>query len=202
MAGHKKHVHGGKSSRDILDAGFIMESWGPQSGDSVCDVGCGDGYLALAAARAVGPAGVVYGLDVHAESLESAGDEARAHGLDTVSFMAADATEGIPLPDGSIDFMIMANVLHGFIENDELEPIMAGVSRVLKGGGQIDGYRVQEGGDARRPAGGDSVETSGGSRGPRTLWVHDDRMGKNRRLPPPDHTAVGLTCKHRHALLA
>lgn len=89
MNNHKRHVHGGKSSRDILDAGFIMENWGPGANTRVVDIGCGDGYLALAAARAAGPSGFVYGLDVHPESLESAVAEARSLGIDTVSFLAA-----------------------------------------------------------------------------------------------------------------
>ena len=137
MHNHKKHLHGGKSSREILNAGFIMENWGPQPGSRVADVGCGDGYLALAAALTVGSAGFVHGLDVHPESLESAEAEARSLGIDTVNFMAADVTEGIPLPDDSVDFVIMSNILHGFIENGELEPVMTATGRVLKEGGSL-----------------------------------------------------------------
>lgn len=47
----------------------------------------------------------------------------------------ADITENIPLNDDSIDHVIMANVLHGFVAGNEVEPVMDSINRIIKSGG-------------------------------------------------------------------
>jgi SAM-dependent methyltransferase len=70
----------------------ILEVAGLQRGERVVDVGCGCGWTALTAAEAVGPAGIVLGVDVSAPMLEHARGRARARGLSNVTFTAADAS--------------------------------------------------------------------------------------------------------------
>lgn len=62
-----------------------------RSGERVLDVGCGNGDLALAAARAVDESGSVHGVDLSPAMLAVASARATANGLGNVSFEAADA---------------------------------------------------------------------------------------------------------------
>lgn len=60
-------------------------------GERVLDVGCGNGDLTLAAARAVGGSGSVHGVDLSPAMLSVAASRASERGLGNVSFEAADA---------------------------------------------------------------------------------------------------------------
>jgi ubiquinone/menaquinone biosynthesis C-methylase UbiE len=53
--------------------------------ESVLDVGCGTGTLAIAAKRRVGPTGKVYGIDASREMTARASEKARKAGLDEQS---------------------------------------------------------------------------------------------------------------------
>lgn len=74
-------------------------------GDRVLDLCCGAGASAVPAARAVGPAGHVLGIDVAAPLLELARARAAREGLDNVEFRHGDATR-TGLPDGGFDTVI------------------------------------------------------------------------------------------------
>lgn len=69
-------------------------------GERVLDVGCGNGDLTLAAARAVGESGSVQGVDLSPAMLSVAGARATAQGLHNVAFAAADAATFRPDPAG------------------------------------------------------------------------------------------------------
>ena len=130
-----KHEHGRKSSREIVDARFFMENWGPEPGDSFLDLGAGEGYMALAALAAVGPTGTVHALDIDGEWLQ---EQAASEQLpDNFRIIAADATREIPLERHSVDYLLMSNILHGFVHNGELDHVMQQVNRVLKPGGKL-----------------------------------------------------------------
>ena len=84
-------------------AGFgaiVAEAASFTPGDRVLDVGCGNGDLSLAAARAVGASGTVHGVDLSPAMLAVAATRAEHHGLANVTFEAADASAFRPAPAG------------------------------------------------------------------------------------------------------
>ena len=76
----------------------------PRDGN-VLDVGCGTGASALPAAQAVGPNGLVIGVDLSSRLLDRARDKAKALSLSNVEFRCADMTS-LGYPDGRFDAVV------------------------------------------------------------------------------------------------
>lgn len=64
-----------------------------QPGERVLDVACGTGVLAMSAARAVGPGGLVIGLDISERMIQAASDTALALGFRHCTFRRCGAEE-------------------------------------------------------------------------------------------------------------
>ena len=129
------HIHHGKTSKNILSAGEVLKATELKLGNSFLDAGCGDGYISLEASNIVGDNGSVYALDVYPESIETVKKEIKTRNLVNIETILADITETIPLDAEIIDVVLMANVLHGFVSEGEVEEVMNNISRVLKPGG-------------------------------------------------------------------
>jgi len=82
--------------RNIMLEGLSYHSQVPfrtldvRQGAKVLDVGCGWGDTAIELARKAGPSGSVLGLDICDEFMEKGRRDARAAGLDNVTFVEAD----------------------------------------------------------------------------------------------------------------
>ncbi len=103
-------------------------------GEKVVDFGCGGGIDVILAAQQVGPAGKVCGVDMTAEMIERAKQNAAAGGIaDRVDFRVADLTD-TKLPDASADVVISNCVIN-------LCPEKGGVYRealrILRPGGRL-----------------------------------------------------------------
>lgn len=81
-------------------------------GATVADVGSGPGYFTLRLARAVGPSGTVYGLDVDARLTGLLVSRARDAGLDNVTPVLDPG--GQPLPPRPCDLILLVNAFHHF----------------------------------------------------------------------------------------
>ncbi len=102
-------------------------------GESVLDIGCGTGTLAIAAKRRVGQAAVV-GVDASPEMIARARKKARRAGAD-VTFETA-AVEQLSFADGSFDVVLSTVMLHHLPEATR-QKCIAEVGRVLKPGGRF-----------------------------------------------------------------
>ena len=103
-------------------------------GESVLDVGCGTGSLALAAKRRVGAAGTVVGVDASPDMIALATRKASRSGAD-VSFRTACA-ERLPFPDATFDVVLATLMLHHLpapVRRDCARESL----RVLKPGGRM-----------------------------------------------------------------
>jgi len=130
-----RHVHHSRSSKDILSAMEVLEAVGLEIGDIFLDAGCGDGYISIAASNLVGDQGKIYALDVYPESIENVKKEIEDKKLDNTHAILADISKNIPLDSDSIDIVLMSNVLHGFVADEEVEKVMSNIVEVLKPGG-------------------------------------------------------------------
>src|SRR4051812_2425445 len=103
-------------------------------GESVLDVGCGTGSLALVAARQVGTTGQVVGVDPSPEMIDRARTKARREKLD-ISFEGAWG-QALPFPDASFDVVLSTVMLH-HIPRAGREDALREVRRVLKPTGRL-----------------------------------------------------------------
>lgn len=103
-------------------------------GESVLDVGCGTGTLAIAAARRVGATGEVHGIDPSPEMIGRARAKARRAGV-PLTFDTGMA-QSLPFPDARFDAVLSTFVLHQ-LPTDALHAAFAEMRRVLKPGGRL-----------------------------------------------------------------
>jgi ubiquinone/menaquinone biosynthesis C-methylase UbiE len=105
-----------------------------EPGQSVLDIGCGTGSLAIAAKRRVGPLGRVHGIDASPEMIARARKKARKAGVD-VTFTNG-VVERLPLPDERFDAVLSTLMLH-HLPRAAREQCVREIRRVLKPGGRV-----------------------------------------------------------------
>jgi len=81
-----------------------------EPGDTVLDVGCGTGTLAIAAKRRVGSAGAVFGIDASPAMVAKATRKSARADVD-VAFSNA-FVEALPFPDARFDAVLSTMMLH------------------------------------------------------------------------------------------
>ena len=98
---------------------------------TVVDFGCGYGTFSVAAARRT--SGTVYAIDIESAMTEATAARASEFGLGNVETILRDfVAEGTGLPDGSIDYAMLFNILHAENPGHLLEEAF----RVLRRGGK------------------------------------------------------------------
>ncbi len=103
-------------------------------GESVLDVGCGTGTLAIAARRHVGSGGDVTGIDASPQMLARAERKAKKAGA-AVHFTRA-AAQALPFPDARFD-AILATVMFHHLPRKGRAECAAEMRRVMKPGGRV-----------------------------------------------------------------
>lgn len=102
-------------------------------GESVLDLGSGSGTDVFSAARAVGPAGRVIGVDFTLAQLAKARHLAAAGGFDQVEFREG-RIEDLPVADASIDCVISNGVIN---LSPDKQRVFTEAARVLRHGGRL-----------------------------------------------------------------
>ena len=112
----------------------LLEPARLQAGESVLDVGCGTGTLAIAAKRRVGSTGSVYGIDASPAMIARAINKAKKAGAEVV--FENGLAESLPFPDGRFDVVLSTVMLH-HLPLKTRERGVREMRRVLKPGGRL-----------------------------------------------------------------
>jgi arsenite methyltransferase len=103
------------------------------TGECVVDVGSGAGFDSFIAARQIGPAGRVIGVDMTDEMLSKSQSTAAALGFDYVEFRKGLA-ESLPVADGWADVVISNGAINLCADK---RVVFAEIYRVLRRGGRL-----------------------------------------------------------------
>jgi ubiquinone/menaquinone biosynthesis C-methylase UbiE len=103
-------------------------------GESVLDIGCGTGTLAIAAKQRVGPTGKIYGIDASPEMLARATRKATKAGAAVV--FQNSVVERLPFSDGQFEAVLSTVMLH-HLGRKARQQCAEEVRRVLKPGGRV-----------------------------------------------------------------
>ena len=102
-------------------------------GEAVADLGAGSGYFTLRFARAVGPSGKVFAVDIDSEMLDYIERRAKEEGLANVQRVLAGPHDP-KLPAASVDLMFICDTLHHISDRATYYPLLA---RALRPGGRL-----------------------------------------------------------------
>jgi ubiquinone/menaquinone biosynthesis C-methylase UbiE len=104
-----------------------------QRGDTVCDMGCGNGFYSLRIAPLVGETGRVIAVDIQREMLELLKERAVTEHITNIETVHGTVIDPRLEPE-SIDLMLMVDVYHEF---SHPEHMLAAVRRSLKPTGRV-----------------------------------------------------------------
>lgn len=116
-------------------------------GESVLDVGCGTGTLAIAAKRRVGPDGGVCGIDASPEMLVRAEQKARKARAEVL--FRNGLADALPFPDARFDLVMSTVMLHHLPPKVRLQCAYE-IRRVLKPDGRVLAVDFEGFSDQRR----------------------------------------------------
>jgi ubiquinone/menaquinone biosynthesis C-methylase UbiE len=113
--------------------GAVLEALRLSEGSAVADIGAGGGFFTVRLARAVGPAGRVYAVEIGEELV--AGIQGRAEDASLQNVEAVLGVEDDPrLPEGSLDAALIVNSYH---EMSQHEKMLRNTRAALRPGGRL-----------------------------------------------------------------
>lgn len=122
------------SEQPMREAG--LRKLAAASGMRILEIGFGTGHCLVELARAVGPGGRVFGIDLSDKMCEIASQLVEEEGVaDRVELRRGDASQ-LPYDDASLDRIFMSFVLELF-DTPEIPKVLAECRRVLKPGGRL-----------------------------------------------------------------
>jgi len=123
----------GSSTERFLDKETILRELDISPGQTILDVGCGDGYMSREFSRALNNTGKVYALDRPREVIEKL--EKETNGTN-ISPIRGDITKNTGFEDSSIDLVYLSTVFHIFTE-EQLGDFQNEAKRILRPGGKL-----------------------------------------------------------------
>lgn len=124
------------STPNFVNPKQILSQMDIKEGDIVADLGCGSGFLTLAAAEIVGEPGTVYAADIQKTVLSALQSKIKLQGTRGIKTIWADLE--IPgstkIKENTVDLVILASTLYQTKEHDK---ILQETYRITKEGGQV-----------------------------------------------------------------
>ena len=127
----KKPVAAGKSSFDLIDPAAFFANIEIPPNAQILDAACGSGLYTLELARLLDENGSIHALDLWDEGIENLKRAITEQGLANIHPLRADITQKIPLEDASIDFCLMATILHD-LSPAEQDSTLNEIARIVK----------------------------------------------------------------------
>jgi predicted methyltransferase len=109
----------------------ILAALGVKEGSHVADVGSNDGFYTVRIARAVGPTGRAYAVDISSAALERLRERMARDQITNLEPILGEVNDP-KLPAGELDAVLIRNAYH---EMPEYRGVLAGIRRGLKPGG-------------------------------------------------------------------
>jgi ubiquinone/menaquinone biosynthesis C-methylase UbiE len=133
MRGRESGMPGKEAWEGFFDSSGVLSIMGLSSDTrDVAEFGCGYGTFTIPAAMIV--KGTVYAIDIDKEMTALTDQEAKRNNLYNVKTLLRDfAAEGTGLDAGSVDYVMLFNILH--IEHPEI--MLKEASRILKPKGKL-----------------------------------------------------------------
>lgn len=104
-----------------------------QEGMVLVDIGCGDGFFSVLAAKKVGENGKVYGVDIDASAIERLKQKAKAEGLLNITAKIGKAEDTVFCKECA-DFVFFSMDLHDF---DDPVKVLLNVKQMIKPKGRL-----------------------------------------------------------------
>ncbi len=111
----------------------LLRALGIRRGETVCDLGCGNGFYSLLLAERVAPRGEVIAVDIQPEMLDMLRERAEARRVTNIRRVLGDEADP-KLPEGEIDLVLMVDVYH---ELSDPAAMLAAVRASLKPTGRV-----------------------------------------------------------------
>jgi len=115
------------------DCRMLLDALELKPGQTVCDLGCGNGFYTLELARRVGPEGTVYAVDIQPEMLRLLVARARQAKLFNIRPVLGTVIDP-RLPTGEVDLVFCVDVYHEF---SHPELMLTRIRESLRKDGQI-----------------------------------------------------------------
>ncbi len=122
------HYFSEKERREWQNPEDILQQIGLKPGMCFMDIGCGNGFFTLPAARMVGAKGLAYALDTSSSALAEIEKKARSENLENIRLAPGRAEDQV-LCEGCADIVFFGIVLHDF-EDPSL--VLKNCRRMLK----------------------------------------------------------------------
>jgi ubiquinone/menaquinone biosynthesis C-methylase UbiE len=111
----------------------LIKALNLKSGDTVCDMGCGNGFYTLKMAKLVGKKGRILAVDIQPEMLHLLELRTKDAGLANVEPIQSSVIDP-KLPDGAIDLILCVDVYHEFSHPEQM---LSAMRKALKPHGRL-----------------------------------------------------------------
>ena len=105
----------------------VMEALALKPGERVADVGAGSGYFTIRAARAVGPTGIVWAIDIRQEMLDYIAKRVEEEKLENIRPMLV-FDDDPQLPQGRVDTILLVDTWHYIRKPEYAKKLRAGLA--------------------------------------------------------------------------
>ncbi len=130
---HRWHYADWEERRKRLDPQMVMGEIGLEEGEVLIDLGSGNGFFSIPAARIAGEKGRIYSIDANPDAIQFLRGKAFEENLGNVIATVGRAEETIPC-EGCGDVVFFAEVLHDF---QDQTMVLENAFRMLKPGGKV-----------------------------------------------------------------